>query len=149
MPKKGLQPSGVTVHHQFLVPTRLAWCFNNRNTVGFPRGSAEESTCSTENAGEVGSIHGSGRSSGGGYGHSLQSSLLENPMDRGPGGLCSGGVAPVDTTNWSDLVHTMHRFFRARYTWNCVSDHSSAQNIFIFELLPTCSPALLQVLGTE
>ena len=33
--------------------------------------------------GDVGSIPGSGRSPGGGHGNPLQSSCLENPMDRG------------------------------------------------------------------
>ena len=32
---------------------------------------------------DVGSIPGSGRSPGGGYGNTLQYSCLENPMDRG------------------------------------------------------------------
>ena len=38
------------------------------------------------NAGDIrdaGSIHGSGRSPGGGHGNALQYSCLENPMDRG------------------------------------------------------------------
>ena len=35
------------------------------------------------NAGDVGSIPGSGRSPGGGIGNPLQYSCLENPMDRG------------------------------------------------------------------
>ena len=35
------------------------------------------------NAGEVGLIPGSGRSSGGGNGNLLRYSCLENPMDRG------------------------------------------------------------------
>ena len=34
------------------------------------------------NAGDVGSVPGSGRSSGGWYGNPLQYSYLENPMDR-------------------------------------------------------------------
>ena len=36
-----------------------------------------------ENTGDAGSIPGSGRSSGGGYGNLLQYSCLENLMDRG------------------------------------------------------------------
>ena len=32
---------------------------------------------------DAGSIHGSGRSPGGGHGNALQYSCLENPMDRG------------------------------------------------------------------
>ena len=35
------------------------------------------------NAGDLDSIPGSGRSPGGGNGHPLQYSCLENPMDRG------------------------------------------------------------------
>ena len=47
----------------------------------FPGGFiSKESSC---NAGDPGSIPGSGRSSGGGYGNPLQYSCLENPMDRG------------------------------------------------------------------
>ena len=49
--------------------------------VGFPSGSAvKESTC---NAGDAGSIPGSGRSPGGGHGSLPQYSRLKNPMDRG------------------------------------------------------------------
>ena len=43
--------------------------------------SGKESTCQ---AGDAGSIPGSGRSPGGGNGNLLQYSCLENPMDRGP-----------------------------------------------------------------
>ena len=46
----------------------------------FPGGSdSEASVC---NAGDPGSLPGSGRSPGGGNGHLLQYSCLENPMDR-------------------------------------------------------------------
>ena len=49
--------------------------------MGFPGGSdGKESACS---AGGLGSIPGSGRSSGEGNGYPLQCSCLENPMDRG------------------------------------------------------------------
>ena len=48
---------------------------------GFTGGSdGKESAC---NAGDPGSIPGSGRSPGGGHGNSLQYSCLDNPMDRG------------------------------------------------------------------
>ena len=48
---------------------------------GFPGGLAgKESAC---NAGDLGSIPGSGRSPGGGNGTTPQYSCLENPMDRG------------------------------------------------------------------
>ena len=49
--------------------------------MGFPGGSdGKESAC---NAGEPGSIPGSGRSPGEGHGNPVQYSCLENPMDRG------------------------------------------------------------------
>ena len=43
----------------------------------------KESSCNAGNAGDSGSIPGSGRSPGGGNGNPLQYSCLENPMDRG------------------------------------------------------------------
>ena len=49
--------------------------------LGFPGGSeGKESAC---NAGDLGSIHGLGRSPGEGYGYPLQYSGLENSIDRG------------------------------------------------------------------
>ena len=49
--------------------------------LGFPGGSdSKESTC---DAGDLGSIPGSGRSPGERNGYPLQCSCLENPMDRG------------------------------------------------------------------
>ena len=51
---------------------------------GLPcRLSSKESTCNAGAAGDVGSIPGSERSPGGEYGHPVQYSSLENPMDRG------------------------------------------------------------------
>ena len=44
---------------------------------------------------EMGSIPGSGRSPGEGNDNPLQYSCLENPMDRGPGGLQSIGSQRV------------------------------------------------------
>ena len=49
--------------------------------VGFPGGS--EVKVSACNAGDLGSIPGSGRSPGEGNGNPLQYSCLENPMDGG------------------------------------------------------------------
>ena len=51
-----------------------------REGSGLPRGpSGEESACSAGDAGEEGSIPGSGRSPGGGHGNPLQNSCLESP----------------------------------------------------------------------
>ena len=50
------------------------------------------------NAGDVGSIPGSGISPGEGYGNPLQYSCLGNPMDRGAWRATDLGVAESDTT---------------------------------------------------
>ena len=50
-------------------------------TTDFPGGS--DSKASTYSAGDLGSIPGSGRSSGEGNGNQLQYSCLENPIDIG------------------------------------------------------------------
>ena len=56
-----------------------------------PGGSdGKESAC---DAGDLGSISGSGRSPGEGNGYPFQYSCLENPMDGEPGRLWSMGVA--------------------------------------------------------
>ena len=52
--------------------------------------SGKESAC---NAGDSGSIPGSGRSSGEGNGYPLQYSYLENPMDRGAWWATVQGIA--------------------------------------------------------
>ena len=49
------------------------------------------------NAGDVGSIPGTGRSPGGGHGYPLQYSYLENPMDRGAWQATVRGVTKSQT----------------------------------------------------
>ena len=64
-------------------------------SLGFPGGSdGKESAC---NAGDPGSIPGSGRSPGEGNGNLLQYSCLKNPMDRGAWQAIAHGVAK----NWT------------------------------------------------
>ena len=59
--------------------------------MGFPGGSdGKDSAC---NAGDLGSIPGSGRYPGEGNGNALQYSGLENPMDRGAWQATVHGVA--------------------------------------------------------
>ena len=69
---------------------------NVRDGVGsiilFLGSAGKESTC---NAGDVGSISGSGRSPGGGNGNPLQYSCLKNPMDRAAWQTTISGVARV------------------------------------------------------
>ena len=64
--------------------------------MGFPDGS--EVKASACNAGDLGSIPGSGRSPGEGNGNPLQYSCLEIPMDRGAWQATVQGVAESDMT---------------------------------------------------
>ena len=64
--------------------------------VGFPGGS--EGKASAYNAGDPGSILGSGRSPGEGRGNPLQYSCLENSMDRGASWATVHRVTKSDTT---------------------------------------------------
>ena len=59
------------------------------------------------NAGEAGSIPGSGRSPGEGNGNPLQSSCLENPMDRGAWQATVHGVTKSQTCLKRLSVHTL------------------------------------------
>ena len=61
----------------------------------FPGGS--DSKASAYNAGDPGSIPGSGRSSGEGNGNPLQYSCLENPLERGAWQATVHGVAKSQT----------------------------------------------------
>ena len=64
--------------------------------MGFPSWlSDKESDCSKEDAGDLGSIPGSGRSPGGGNGNPLQYSCLENPMDREAWWATVHGIARI------------------------------------------------------
>ena len=64
---------------------------------GFPGGS--DSKESTLNVGDLGSIPGLGRSSGGGHGNPLQYSCLENPQEqRSLAGYSPWGRKESDTT---------------------------------------------------
>ena len=67
------------------------WC--KEMTCGGSDG--KESTC---NARDLDLIPGSGRSPGGGNGHPLQYSCLENPMDRGAWRATVPGITESDTT---------------------------------------------------
>ena len=65
---------------------------------GFPIGSVVENPpANTGNAGDVGSIHGSGRSPGIGNGNPLQYSCLGNPMNRGAWQATIHGVPKSQT----------------------------------------------------
>ena len=95
-------------------------------TMGFRGGS--DSTESTCNAGDLGSIPGLGRFPGGGHGSPLQYSCLENPHgQRKLAGYSPCGHKESDTTKWLS-THTQHiltidQFFSLHETelWNYTS----------------------------
>ena len=84
----------------------------------FPGGSdGKASAC---NAGDLGSIPGSGRSPGEGNGNPLQYSCLENPMDRGALQATVHGIARIghNLTTKPPLNH--HLFYIDLVTSNIV-----------------------------
>ena len=70
--------------------------FQYSDSMDFPGDSIRKE--SIYNAGDPGSILGSGRSLGEGNGNPLQCFCLGNSMDRGPGGLQSMGSQESDVT---------------------------------------------------
>ena len=87
------------------------WSRNSSNThfsigisevSGFLGGS--DSKVSILNAGDLGSIPGSGRSPGEGHGNPLQYSCLENPMDRGAWWATIHGVAKSWTLDMTEKL---------------------------------------------
>ena len=73
------------------------------NIPSFPGGS--DGKASAYNAGDLGSVPGSGRSPGEGNGNPLQYSSLKNPMDRGTWQATVHGVAK-SWTQLSDFTFT-------------------------------------------
>ena len=69
----------------------------------------KEPTCSTGDAGDVGSIPGSGSSPGGGQSNPLQCSCLENPMERSLVGYSPWGHKELDMTEATDHACTPFR----------------------------------------
>ena len=89
----------------------------------FPGGSdGKESTCT---AGYPGSIPGSGRFPGEGNSHPLQYSCLENPMDRGAGGLQSMGHKESDTVERLTLSPQNRNIILFWLEWELLSPSDS------------------------
>ena len=89
-PQSGMEPTPPSLKGQGLTTEPPG-----RFPPPFPGGSdSKESAC---NAGDLGSIPGSGRFPGGGHGNPLQYSCLENPMDRGAWWATVHGVEKSQT----------------------------------------------------
>ena len=89
------------------------------------------------NAGDMGSVPGSGRSPGEGSSNSLQYSCLGNPMNRGAWRVAALGVAksPTQLSNWAYTCF-LHTYFIERFlTWMGVEFH---QMLFLCLLRWTC-----------
>ena len=65
--------------------------------------SGKESACNLGDAGDTGSIPGSGRSPGGGHGNPLQYSCWDNPMDR----EAWWATVHVDVKSWTGLSRSL------------------------------------------
>ena len=87
--------------HSFIHNVHLVNIHWASATWGFPGGSVVKNLPS--NAGDAGSIPGSGRSPGEGNSNLLQYSWLGNPMDRGAGGFQSMG-SQKSRTQLSDSI---------------------------------------------
>ena len=99
----------------FYTPRRRSLiCSTATHSRGLPRWlSGKESAASAEDAGNVGSIPGSGRSPGEGNGNSLQYSCLENSLDRGAWRATVHGVAKSQTL-WAlmqSVAHTVWSYY--------------------------------------
>ena len=86
------------------IKSTMTFIWNLQTIQGFPGGS--EVKASAWNAGDMGSIPGSGRSPGEGNGNPLQYYCLKNPMDRGAWQTTVHGVAKE-----SDRTERLHFHF--------------------------------------
>ena len=73
-------PLNILLKHSLITKVKY-FHLKSRLMLGFPGGASCKE--SPTNAGDVGSVHGTGRDPGGGHGSPLQYPCLENPMDRG------------------------------------------------------------------
>ena len=98
------------------------------------------------NAGDAGSIPGSGRSSGGGYGNPLLYSCLENPMDRGVWRATVHGVTESRTqlSTCARMLALTHTHTRDHYpTMICFAQAEALHPISTLFLPPCdCVPQL-------
>ena len=88
---------------------KMVWLFFKKENIDLlydPPKNLVAPTIKRSNAGDQGSIPGSGRSPGKRNGNPLQHSCLENPMDRGSWWVTVHGVAESDTTEAAKYTST-------------------------------------------
>ena len=100
-------PASSHIHVPALLSPRPLVCHSPSCCKGFPGGSARKASAC--NAGDLGSILGSGRSPGEGNGNALQYSCLEKSMDGGAWWVTVHRVAESDTTEHACLNYTESR----------------------------------------
>ena len=111
MPTQYLPPP-TNGQSQWLSVQRMVWT-DPISLLGFSGGlDGKETAC---NAGDTGSIPGSGRSPGGRQGKPLQYSHLENSMDREAWWATVHGV----TTSWTRLPQIIHESIQNSGIWFC------------------------------
>ena len=91
-----------------------------------------EGKASACNAGDLGSIPGSGRSSGEGHGNPLQYSCLENPMDRGASQATVHGVTKSRTRLSDDTLITYCTSFQDCYNKLPLNGQLKRTEMYIF-----------------
>ena len=74
-------------------------------------------SASAEDIRDAGSIHGSGRSPGGGYDNPLQDSCLEHPMDCSPPGSFVHGLLQVRILEWVAIPFSRGSSWPMDWTW--------------------------------
>ena len=118
--------------------------------MGFPGGSdGKASAC---NAGDLGSIPGSGRSPGEGNGNPLQYSCLENPIVRGAWWVTVHGVASSVQFSCSVMSDSVTPWTAAHHTSLSITNSRSLLKLMSIELvmpsnhLILCCPLLLPLI---
>ena len=106
LPNSGIDPKSPALQADSLPGSPCS--FSGGFPGGFPGGS--EVTVSACNAGDLGSVPGSGRSPGEGNGSPLQYSCLQNPMDRGACWVTVHGVAKSWTQLSKHIKKQRHHF---------------------------------------
>ena len=92
------------------------WISQSKTFLDFPHSSVgKESAC---NAGDLGSIPGSGRFPGEGNGNPLQYPCLENPMDRGAWRATVHGAARVGHDLATKPPSLRHSYCRVFSVWS-------------------------------